>query len=309
MSSPREVVSYRTGMASLLAESVEATGEIERWLDSGVDGGEAGSLLQAWLSDYEEELSPAMDVLEDDPARLFRITCALLLRKARMHALAVLRANEANNVHSLAVQMRPVLECAGQVAFTFHHLIIAPDLLMEPEHAFNMLGGYINADYYRTVIGATKGNVGHEELLQRISQAEAEAAEAEGFAIPKPEGRKGTSLKQKDKVAMLPGGAGWYDHLSEYFCHGEANWTGPSWQGGVTSMDTIHELTCAGMMDYLANQVALMNAYAFLCPVDGNVDFDRAMAVQAQRREVREASAILRNAIGLAIERNESGQG
>ena len=37
--------------------------------------------------------------------------CESLLRKARLHAIAVLRANETGNVHSLAVQMRPVLEC------------------------------------------------------------------------------------------------------------------------------------------------------------------------------------------------------
>ena len=307
MSPAKEINRYRTGTASLLAESVEAADEIEGWLDSGVDVGEAGSLLQAWLSEPEEEFSSAMAVFEDDPARLYRIICVLLLRKARIHALAVLRANEANNVHSFAVQMRPVLECAGQVAFIFHNLIIAPDLLMEPERAANMVTDYMDADYYRTVIGATKGSVGHEELRQTIAAA-ATVAEV-SFGMPKPEVRKGRSLKQKDKVTMLPGGPGWYDHLSEYFCHGEATWTGPSWQGGVTSMDTTHELTCAGMMDYLANQVALMNAYASLCPVAGNVDFDRAMAVQARRREVCEASATLRSAIGLEIERSESSQG
>ena len=91
---------------------------------------------------------------------------------------------------------------------------------------------------------------------------------------------------------MLSGGPGWYDHLSEYFCHGEANWKGPSWRGGVTSMDTIHELTCADMMGYLAVQVSNMNSYASLCPVEGNVDFDRAMAVQVRRREVRKPTQL-----------------
>ena len=298
MSSAEEITRYRDGTASLLAESVEATGEIERWLDSGLDDGEAEPLLQAWVSKPTEELSSAMAVPEDDPARVYRIICALLLRKAQIHGRAVLRANKTNNVHSLAVQMRPVLECAGQVVRIFHHLIIAPDLLMEPERAAEMLGSYINADYYRTVIGVTKGKVGHEELLQNIFEAETKAAEMEGFAIPNPEGRKGKSLKQADKVAMLQGGPGWYSHLSKYFCHGEANWRGPSWQGGVVSMDTIHELTCADMMGYLAMQVSTMNSYAFLCPVNGNVDFDRAMAIQVRRREVREALVTLRRPIG-----------
>ena len=307
MHSASEVAHYRGGTASLLAESVEAAGKVERWLDSGPDGGEVGSLVQAWLSETEEELSSAMAIPDDDPARLYRIISVLLLRKTQMHGRAVLRANEANNVHSLAVQMRPALECAGQVVRIFHHLIIAPDLLMEPKRAIEIVGSYINADYYRMVIRITKGSVGHEELLQRISEAEAEAAEAEGF--PKPERRSGKSLKQKDKVTMLPGGPGWYDHLSEYFCHGEANWQGPSWVGGVTSMDATHELTCASMMGYLAEQVSAMSSYASLCPVAGKADFDRAMAAQAQRRQVREASAALWKATGLVAEGNEAGEG
>lgn len=306
MSSAKEVTRYRAGTASLLAESVEAAGEIEQWLDRGVDDGEAGSLLQAWVSKPEEELSSAMTVPEDDPARLYRIICASLLHKARIHGRAVLRANKTNNVHSLAVQMRPVLECAGQVVRIFHHLIIAPRLLMEPERAGRLITDYLDRDYYDTLMRAMKDNTIHSKLLQTISEA-AEAAAME-FGMPKPKVGKGKPLKQVDKVAMLSGGPGWYDHLSDYFCHGKANWKGPSWQGGVTSMDIIHELTCADMMGYLAVQVSTMNSYAYLCPVDGKVDFDRAMAVQVRRREVRQAVATLRSAVGLPANNNEAGQ-
>ena len=53
------------------------------------------------------EASAQID-LNADPAAALRIMGALLLRKARIHAVAVLRANETSNLHSLAVQMRPV---------------------------------------------------------------------------------------------------------------------------------------------------------------------------------------------------------
>ncbi len=308
MSFAREVVRYRTGTASLLAESVEGTGEIERWLDiEEVDGNEAGSLLEAWLSDTQKSRASVKAVLEDDPARIYQIMCALLLRKAQIHALAVLRANETNNVHSLAVQMRPVLECVGQVVFIFRHLIVAPDLLMKPERAVNTVTDYIGADYYRTLIGATKGSIGNEELRQTITAA-AEAA-AVSFGMPKPKVRKGRSLRQEDKVTALWGGKSWYDYLSEYFCHGDANWTGPSWQGGVGSMDMTHEFTCACLIHYLADQVALMNAYASLCPIDGNGAGTRADAALAKLHEVREASATLRNNALSAVKHNEAGQG
>ena len=114
MSSASEVTNYRVGTASLLAESIEAAGEIERWLDPEVDAGEAGSLLQAWVTKPTEELFPATAIPEGDPARMYRIICALLLRKARIHGHAVLRANETNNVHSLAVQMRRSWSAPGR---------------------------------------------------------------------------------------------------------------------------------------------------------------------------------------------------
>ena len=79
--------------------------------------------------------------------------------------VAMLRANENNNVHSLPVKMRPVLECAGQVVLVFHNLMI------EPERGVSVVRGYINADYYRTFIGMTEGDRRHEQLLTQITEA------------------------------------------------------------------------------------------------------------------------------------------
>ena len=151
-----ESTGYRAVIADLLAESVAMTRKLERWLD--VTGG---------LREAAERTD-----LAADPTAMLRIMCALLLRKARLHSVAVRRANETSNVHSLAVQMRPVLECAGQVVFVFHNLIIAPDLTMARERAASVVGDYWNADYYRTILRITKGNVGHEELLEQIVKRE-----------------------------------------------------------------------------------------------------------------------------------------
>ena len=279
MASANEVSRYRTEMANLLEKSVATTRELERRLD--VTGGAREAMAQIDLA--------------SDPAATFRIMCALLLRKARLHTDAVLRANETTNVHSLAVQMRPVLECAGQVVFVFHNLMIAPDLTIEPERAAHLVGGYLNADYYSTIIAATKGKVGHKELLERITEAVEAAAASAG--MPKPEVRKGRSLRQADKVAPLAGGNGWYDYLSEYFCHGRADWRGFSWRGGVISMNMVqHEFTFAGLMDYLVEQVAVMNAHAALWPVAGDDGWERVEATLEQLREARETSMAVREA-------------
>ena len=265
-----EVARYRTGVAGLLARVVVAVGETERWLDFAVDGDEASTRA----------------VLEDDPTAALRMMCALLLRKAKIHMVAVLHANKTGNVHSLAVQMRPVLECAGQVVLIFHNLMI------ESERGETVVRSYMNADYYRTIIGLTKGDVGHEQLLTMIMEASGMSEE---------EVRKGSSLQQADKVAALKGGKAWYGYLSEYFCHGRANWSGHSWQGGVNSTNTVlHGFTCAGLMDFLVRQVAVMNAYAALCPVAGEMAHGRIEATLAQLHEVRATTKALRDGSGLA---------
>ena len=105
-----DVARCRAGMAELVTQAVATTRKLERRLDA--TGG--------W-----PEASARID-FGADPAAAFRIMGSLLLRKARIHTDAVLRANETNNLHSLAVQMRPVLECAGQVVFIFQTTIIAP---------------------------------------------------------------------------------------------------------------------------------------------------------------------------------------
>ena len=280
MGSVSDVGLYRAGVASLLAKSVVAVGEIERWLDVAVDGDEAS----------------ARPLLEDDPTSVFRIMCALLLRKAKIHTFAVLRANETSNVHSLAVQMRPVLECAGQVVLVLHNLMI------EPERGESVVRGYLNADYYRMVIGLTKGDVGHEQLLTMISGAS---------GMSDQELRQGRSLKQADKVAALQEGKGWYEYLSERFCHGRANWRGDPWEGGVSSVNTARDdYTLAGLMDYLVNQVAVMNAYAALCPTLRGVAETRVEAALAQLHEVRATTKALRDGVGLAVGKpDEEGPG
>ena len=278
MASASQVGSYRIGVANLLGKLVGAVGEIELYLDVDVEGDEAS----------------ARALCEEDPAGFYRLMCAGLLRKAKIHMIAVLRANKTNNVHSLAVQMRPALECAGQVVLVFHNLLI------EPERGVRVVLNYMTADYYRTMIGLTKGKVSHEQLLAHISELNELSQEEVG---------KGRSLRQSDKVAQLQGGKDWYNLLSEHFCHGKTDWRGSSWQGGVRSMDTVQdEYTFAGLMDYLVNQVVVMNVYATLSSVGGEMAHLRVEAATAQLREVRAVTAAFRDAARLAFS-EPSGKG
>ena len=288
------IAHYRTGIVSLLKKSVLMTCELERYLD---------------ISEDEHEV-PELDS-DGDPWDSYRISCALLLRKARVHAVAVLRANEASNIHSLAVQMRPVLECAGQVVFIFDSLIVAPKLGTNPKRAQSAISDYLNAEHYRIVSSATKGEPGHDELLRTIWKAEDEAAASVG-AKPRPdaEKRKGRRLRQTDKVAKLSGGIPWYNHLSEHFCHGRGDLRGASWRGGVVSMATVQdELAFAGFMDCLAEQVAVMNAYAASCPMPGDDGRAWIEATVAQLREMRKESKAVRDPVVSAFSNVDKAQG
>ena len=140
------------------------------------------------------EASARIDV-DADPTATLRIIGALLLRKARIHTVAVLRPNETNNLHSLAVQMRPVLECAGQVVFFFHNTMIAPNLLMEPERAAEVVGNRLNADHYQTLRSRTKGEVSPEELGE--VEAQAEEAAAAFFGANQAEEAQGTEAQSR----------------------------------------------------------------------------------------------------------------
>ena len=278
-----DVGSCRAGMAKLLAKAVVMTRKLERRMD--VTGG--------W-----REASARID-FEADPAAALRVMAAHLLRKARIHTDAVLRANESSNLHSLAVQMRPVLECAGQVVFLFHNTMIAPGLSMEPERAAEVVGNRLNADHYQTLRARTKGKVSPEEL--RDAEAQAEEAAAAFVGAPKPKRGKGRRFSQEDKVATLEKGREWYRYLSNHFTHGKVpDWRGLSSRGGVISINRVEdEFAFLDPMDYLVKQVAVMNASAALCPVAADADDQWNRWVEpalAQLRDVQQSAKALRHA-------------
>lgn len=273
-----EAARYRSAMARLLAEATKATDESERRLAISVD--DIGSSFR----------------LGDDPTGAYRVMCALLLRKARIHTDAALQANQAGNIHSLGVQMRPVLECAGQVVFTYYNLMVAPGVV--PGHTPDATTEFLDRDYRDSTIRLTKGAISYEQLLQNVDEAAAAAATAYGMPTPKP--HRGSRVRHVEKVSRLPGGPAWYGFLSGYFCHGDKVWPYPSWRGGV-------DWIFACFMDYLSQQVVLMNAYAYLCPVKGSVAFDQGMAELARRQEMHETSEALRSAIVLTIQNEQGG--
>ena len=277
LTSESEVDRYREGVAHLLKKQIDAVGDCERWLDAPMDVREAS----------------ARAVLKEDPTGTFRTMGALLMRKARLHMIAMQYANENNNVHSLAVQMRPVLECADQVVLIFHNLII------EQEHGEGRICSYMNEDFYRTIIRMTQGEVDNEQLIKMISEASGMPLKE---VVRKKRRRNDRRLKHTDKITYFEGSKDWYDYLSKHFHHDGYDWRGDSWRGGINSMNTDRDkFTFAGLMDYLVNRVAVMNAYVALCPIAGAVSHEQINATLAQLQEVHTMTKVLRNSAESAI--------
>ena len=244
--------------------------------------------LQASLEGINDFLSPVnfdnifvsinQAEFDDDPAIAFKRMSYLLIAKARLHVFAALCANKSSNIHSLAVQMRPALECAGQVVSIFK------DLFGKNPGAENRISRYVNADYYQTVIRLSRGQIDHNEILKQINAA------IPTWTQPV---RKIKSLKEAEKVRDLEFGDNWYGHLSKCFFHTDLSaLKDHSYFGGVSSCNTMYdEYGFAALLDYLAHQMMVMVMYAAMCPDDcleEDKRFDKAVELLEKKKAVSE---------------------
>ena len=278
-----DLVHCRASMSDLLREAIATTSKLEQRLD----------IPDNWFEDITKTNS------NRDSTVGIQIIVALLLRKARIHTVAAVRANMTSNLHSLAVQMRPVLECAGQVVFFFYHTVIAPDLLMSAESAMSEVDSRLNADFYQTFLKATRGRITYKELRQMATQMGEDAAKA--FGMPNPKKQRSWKLRQVDKMTTLVNGREWYSHLSENFCHATiVDRRGLLWGGNIALKEVFQDqFTFLTFMNYLLEQVVFMNSAAALCPVKGEVGDQWVQRVQPaleQLRNTRAASKTLMNA-------------
>lgn len=196
-----------------------------------------------------------------------RNECGLLIRKAQMHINAALRANNDNNLHSLAVHMRVVLECAAQVISTAH---------LGYDGSPKELERILNATEYDTRYAMSslgRGSIDNDNIQDMIISAREKTG---CYDTKRPE-----RVTIADKVGPLRHGKDWYDHLSRSFGHSDVSvLAGDSFSGGVTSTGTEHdELAFALLLDYLAEQVIkMLFGYGFqLIAINGDSrPFDEA---------------------------------
>lgn len=196
------------------------------------------------------ELSSAW---KDDPTSVFEVSMGLLVRRVCLHVTGALCAEQASNMHSLAAQMRPALECAGQIVTTMK------DLVERGDSGRAAVISRTGADYHNTVTRLSQGQQDPEALLPDIAKkhlANYETRLAKRRFDP------------QDTVKDLDDGKEWYDHLSRCFIHSDLTaLKGYGFYGGVCSSDSVDDqIPLAYLLDYLTDQVLIMIRYAAMCP-------------------------------------------
>ena len=195
---------YRQTMTDYLAESIRM---IERLL-SGADFGHSFPHVLGHPRDNNAEL-------------FIRNECGLLLRKAQLHVIAVLLANSRNNLHSMAVQMRVVLECATQV------IAKANAVAGGSPKAFAHVLNATEYDFSRAMARLGRGSITQEDIKEMINEARVAIGERPRKA-PK-------RITLSGEAEALIHGREWYEHLSNSFAHTESSaLAGISYGGGCS---------------------------------------------------------------------------
>ena len=233
------------------------------------------------------ELSSAW---KDDPTVVLETTTGLLVRKACLHVAATLRANEASNMHSLAAQMRPALECAGQVLTTIK------DLFDGSSEGKSAVLRRAKADYYKTITRLSQGQLDPRDLLPNIAKVQ--------LANNKIGSAKGR-FKLQETVKDLEFGGEWYDHLSDCFFHSDLSaLKGRSYYGGVRLADSADDQIAFGFqLEYLTDQVLIMIRYAAMCPPETRAKEHHYMRAVALAKEKRKSLDSYRGALEVMVQR------
>ena len=206
-----------------------------------------------------------------------RNECGLLIRKAQMHINAVLRANRSNNLHSLAVHMRVVLECAAQVLSKAHAACDG-----SPKELARILNAS-ESDFRYAMTRFSRGKIDNDQIQKMINSARK--------GIGHNDSRPPRRVTISDKISQLNGGAEWYRHLSKSFCYSKASVLASiSFYGGVISQGTEKDdFAFAALLDYLTEQViSMLFGYGFLMiAVNGDSQqFDELGLFLDQKRSV-----------------------
>ena len=204
------------------------------------------------------------------PEIVVRSSNGVLLHKARLHLVAILRAYEKANLHSMAVHTRVAMECAAQVvseAWAVHE---------GPPKGLERLLNAREYDFQRAMLSSSRGQIDNRLISQMITSAR------EGIGQFDWQTAKDS---YNNRQGFIPASwQGWYKFLSDNFCHPNLDvLSGPSHMGGVTARDArtngailrVSEAAARWLLDML-----LANGFITIGAGGGNQLFDEAIELR-----------------------------
>ncbi len=180
---------------------------------------------------------------------------SLLITKAHIHLLTAQYANKKDNIHSLAIHLRVVLECAGQIARKVHNIA-----------SKNPNESSIRLSEYQIVMSRMTWHIPNLEdkkvhlssIRDTVADLHADFASFMNVNVPI------TKWRYSETVNHLEFGNNWYNHISKYFCHSDIkDLKSTSYTGGVLTNNLPFDIYMfAFLLDYLVHQslVMIMNS-------------------------------------------------
>ena len=157
--------------------------------------------LNGPVPDFPKEASD-----EEFLAEIFRLW-SLVSRKTGFHIASALLANAQNNIHSLGVHAKVLMECAAELMSMGKSAVE-----QTPEALYYVLNNQeYDVNYW--LLRQSRGNISREELAAMVTEAR------EGIGLF--DGKQPTRVSLTDRVSVLAEGKIWYPYLNDSFCHTE----------------------------------------------------------------------------------------
>ncbi|MDE2700539.1 hypothetical protein F4X73_08180 [Candidatus Poribacteria bacterium] len=201
--------------------------------------------------------------------------CGLFLLKAQLHTSAILMANQRNNLHSMAIQSRVVMECAATI-ISWANLAVH-----KSEKDFKRMMDVFHYETVAAIRVMAKGNIDLAPLHSKIVEARKSVGD-ERTHRPK-------RVTISDRLEAIVTGHEWYDFLSERFFHSDSDTLMDSYVlGGVRHLYGHTDDAAFGFfLDYISGLLFLMiGGYGLLLSNDKGRDrvFNEAFGQLDEKR-------------------------
>ena len=214
---------------------------------------------------------------EAHPEVSVRNHCGLLLRKAQIHIAAVLRANARDNLHSLAVHMRVILECTIHIASKAHAACKGGS--KETNRIINAMEyGFLDAS-----VRLSQGSANRGDVLGAVFEGRE--------TIGRHDRKQPRRVVLADLMKYVASAPSFYDYLSTHFC-GDSTPSSEAdsfFRGGVgiVTNTTQRDLAFAfflGCLAHFVGQMLLSNGCLLIAVNGDDQPFEEAIDFLDRRR-------------------------